>query len=260
VSTPAPAAVRTPPASTRVMAIGVTGSGKTYTLREYFLPKFPRALIVDPLGQFTAQPNAIVVYDVDDVRDALAEAVSRGRTWRVVALVDSESAVELGPLLMPPEWPRRKAFAEAVRGMVLVCDEIADVIPNAGSERGVRHWWSRGRHVGLSILASSQRPSDVHRIVTSMSQVVLCFATHEPNDMDYMRRLSPEVVRLHASIPHLGAVAYETATRRAYLIDQRWQVVRETSPAGIPDGGEVPREQAPVADPNEPAAPRGEPA
>ena len=172
-----------PPPSARVTVLGATGSGKSVYLRQAWWPRAPRLLVVDHIGEYAAQLGAVGL----DQTLALLREHAHVRTWRLFAGLVPEEIDELAAILLP--YPNLQASpALALGGMAISVDEVDRVI-GFGAGAGLRDLWRRGRHVGLTVFAASQRPANVSKEITSMSDALALLHIHEPSDIDYMRDL-----------------------------------------------------------------------
>jgi hypothetical protein len=184
----------TAPDSVRVVACGMTESGKDYWLKRLYLERCPRALMLDPLGEYIADKRVgFRVYEAEslaDVRRALARAAKEGPRWRVVARIDAQHSAAVARLLVPPVIRAGGAFPQHVGGMGLYCSEL-DLFAPTAADPDVVGLWRRGRHVGLSIYGASQRPHGISRMVTAMSGWLVVCQTHEPKDVAYLGECLP---------------------------------------------------------------------
>src|SRR3954471_10760723 len=122
----APAA---PPASSRVFACGVTGSGKTRALRRLWLDRPPRALILDATGEWLSEKGARLAHDWPELIAELRRAAGRPR-WRLVAPSDELDPVDLVELLLT--WRAGALpYPRAVGGMALLVDELSAFAHNS---------------------------------------------------------------------------------------------------------------------------------
>lgn len=210
-----------PPPSSRAFACGVTGTGKTHLLRELWIERAPRVLLLDHLGEWGA-PDA---FDLRQLVERLRQAAGRDR-WRIVASLDPEEVAKLAEILIPFGDARGKSFAAAVGGMALALDE-ADQLAGRSCDRRISGLWRRGRHVGLSIYAATQRPADVHRAVTSQSQWIAVTKVYEPRDMLYLSQLlTPDAMDALGEVPQYGALLWEQAKRSGYIVDAGRHILR----------------------------------
>jgi len=223
----APAA---PPASSRVFACGVTGSGKTRALRLLWLDRAPRALILDATGEWLPggqqyERGARVAGDWGELRAELHRVAGRAR-WRIVVPVDELEPAEVIGLLLA-RGAGGLTYPRAVGGLALVVDELAPFAHNSCSQK-ITAGWTRGRHAGLSIFGASQFPAQVARAVTSQSEWWVVYAMHEPADVAYLARALPApVMEAHRALERFHAILWNTSRRAGYLIGPDYKVIRQ---------------------------------
>lgn len=222
--------------SLRVFATGSTLSGKTYRLRTLFAERAPRVLVFDSIGNpddWINWPGAQVVESEADVFRALTECADRER-WRIVWLVElDDPAIDRVMNLLVPSSPLGFSYARAVGGMVLLCDEVAELMPNKTGELTRRRGtaWRKGRHFELSIFAGTQRIPDVHRTVTSMSRFFVCCPQHEPRDLDTLGlRMPPHVLAVAKQLTPRHCVLWDAELHRGGLIGPDGAVLKVLGP------------------------------
>lgn len=215
----------------RVFACGMTESGKDFLLNRLFLERAGRVLILDPLGEHihAKAPNGGPVWRADSVaelRRALVAAARAGPRWRIVAQVAHSTAPEIAALLVPPVIRRAGAYPQHVGGMALHCSEL-DLYAPTNADDSITGLWRRGRHVGLSIFAATQRPHGVSRAVTGMSSWVLVTRTQEPRDLRYLADfIPPNAYREVVALPWYHAVLVDKKTGAWFLLDKSQRVVK----------------------------------
>lgn len=211
--------------SERAIAVGMTRSGKTYTLRRIFIDRYPRVLVNDRIGEWKDWKGAHHAVGLDETL-ALLEAAAKRRTWRIVTSgLEEEELASLARLLVPPGGPYT-GYAYAVGGMALALDE-ADETARQGAAREVLAMWNRGRHAGLSIFAATQRPSGVARIVTAMSRWVIVCQLGEPADLRYLQAtLSADAYAAAESLPWHYTIMWDRQNRLGYLLNESRRIVR----------------------------------
>jgi DNA helicase HerA-like ATPase len=223
--------------SERAFAMGVTGSGKTTLLRKLFVARAPRVIALDVTGEWEADPGfPHVARSLDGLLRALEHfATRKERRWHIAAQLSDEETQELAQLLVPETAPR-SGLCQAYRGIAIAVDE-ADTFAPQSAPPAVRALWRRGRHAGLSIYAATQRPSAVHRDVTSQSRWLIVAQTHEGRDLAYLRQLLPaEPYRALERLPRYHAVLFDALYRRAFLLDERQEITRVFHPASAAHG------------------------
>jgi hypothetical protein len=216
----------------RVFACGMTESGKDYLLKRLFLERVQRILIVDPLGEHLEPVTGVKswhVYDVAGVRKALGEAARSGPRWRIVAQISSKAMPHVAALLVPAVIRRPGAFPQHVGGMALLCSEL-DLYASTSAEEIITGLWRRGRHVGLSVFAATQRPHGVSRSVTASSSWFLITRTQEPRDLRYLEDFLPAgAYREVLTLPWYHAVLVDKRAGAWYVLDKSQKVVRHGS-------------------------------
>jgi len=228
------------PRSVRVLACGMTESGKDFLLRRLFLDRYPRALILDPLNEWPQERadfgRIYRVQRAQDLRPTLARAVRDGARWRIYAALGAGAAPDLARCLVPEVLRPIGAFPLHVGGMALYAGELDLFAPTTAGEEVVG-LWRRGRHVGLSIFAASQRPHGISRIVTSMSGWLLITKTIEPRDLAYLRGFIPPGAHAEVlTLPWLWAVLVDTRAGRWYVLDDKQRRAREGGGENGPPG------------------------
>ena len=175
------------PPSGCVTAFGRRGSGKTLWLWRQWFARCPRLLIVDSTGEWkTKLPHAVSTIGFDATIRGL-QAMASVPEWTMTCYLDREEVIQLSKLLVPM-GKQDRSFPVLVGGMAWCLDEVHRYV-NPRRPTQLTDVWLVGRHSGLSMLAASQRPSNVSKDVTSQSDVVAIFALHEPNDVSYFTEL-----------------------------------------------------------------------
>lgn len=173
----------------RVIAAGRTLSGKTEWLWRRYLRRHRRLLIVDTIGEWSTSRSAgedvIHASGAEDVRAALADvAVMSPHEWTIVADVDREELVTLTDLIAP-----RRIDASpvpALGGLAIYIDEVDLMVPVADNR--LAGLWRRGRHIGISVYAATQRPASVSKEVSAMVDIYGVLALDEVRDVEYLRQ------------------------------------------------------------------------
>ncbi len=222
--------------SQRAFATGSTLSGKTFRLRTLFAERVPRSLVLDSIGNprdWMSWAGAEVVDSLDGVSQALSLNASRTR-WRIVWLTElDDPAVDKVLDLLVPSSPLGFSYSDAIGGMALICDEIAELMPNKSGDltrtRGEK--WRKGRHKQLSIFAGTQRIPDVHRTVTSQSRYFICCPQNEPRDLDTLgRRLPGHVLTVARQLKPRHCVLWDADLMRGGLLDPEGRVIQAFGP------------------------------
>lgn len=176
----------TVPATVRVFIAGASGSGKSTAAWRHYLERFPRRLLLDFTGEWDSHADALVG-DVWELSQALRKLAPRGQ-WTISAALDDGQLVELVDYLIPVPHLEESPI-RLMHGAVVLVDEVDLIAPPRSVREEVRTLWRRSRHVGLSIVATTQRPEAVSREVSSQSHQALCLQLVEPAALDYMADL-----------------------------------------------------------------------
>lgn len=175
------------PQTLRVFIAGSSGSGKSTAAWRFYLEKYPRRILLDFTGEWAGNADA-VVYSVQELSTKMRQLAPRGR-WTISAALDGDDDLEeLVDYLIPVPHLERSPIRQ-LGGAVLLVDEVDLIAPPHTARREVRTLWRRSRHVGLSIVATTQRPESVSREVSAQSQHVLCLQLIEPAALEYMSKI-----------------------------------------------------------------------
>lgn len=156
------------------IAIGKSGSGKSFLVRQLIRPK-RRLIVFDTMAEYT---DGVVFTD----RRAMLEF------WRKHARGDFR-------IIYQPEFNPAREIDE-IAELVYLCGHVCFVIeevtaytnPNYISDQ-LAHCIQRGRHKDIEIVATTQRPYGLHRLLTSQCRDIYVFNTNEPRDVAYLRDL-----------------------------------------------------------------------
>lgn len=175
------------PATVRAFIAGSSGSGKSTAAWRFYLQNFPRRILLDPTGEWGGNSDA-TVYNVQELSLQMRRLAPRGR-WTISVALDGEDDIEeLVDYLIPVPHLERSPIRQ-MGGAVLLVDEVDLIAPPHTARREIRTLWRRSRHVGLSVVATTQRPESVSREVTAQSQHVLCLQLVEPAALEYMAKI-----------------------------------------------------------------------
>lgn len=222
--------------SERVFACGVTGSGKTEFLARRFLPRAPRLLIVDQTGEWADREKyAPYCFGYEDTVSVLGEHAGKDR-WRIICSVTPAEVSQLATRMLVPSPRPRDGFAASVGGMAVLLDEVDILTPNGRAPAELTHLWRRGRHVGLSVYAATQRPANVSKEVTAQCRWICVLRQHEVRDIKYLSDLIGADVIGHV-MPVVNRVPYsvllwDSQLRAGYILDKNGHVRGTARPAG----------------------------
>jgi len=161
-----------------LLILGTIGSGKT-CLAYYFTQREKRLIVVDTMADERYKDAGVIVYDLDQV----GEILERQKRFRIVF-----RSVKPGDLKGVFE------YARSACNIVLLIEEASfyDLMgPWARSRKKSKVFQEavvRGRHDNLKIVATTQRPAQVHNLLISQSEILLG-KVFETNDARYLRGL-----------------------------------------------------------------------
>lgn len=220
-----------------VFVCGKTGSGKTHLLAKRLGPRHRRRITIDLVGEGRKlYPQAYQAIGLRAVYRALRSWVGKEITgWHMIAVLTNEEVGALMWKLCPIFDGRTDSLAALLGGVCVETYEIDVLMPVNGSgketAKAFKNAFARGRHVGLSLLAATQRPAQCDRIVTSQSNAIISFHMHEPRDLAWLRDVGGS--RLAEEVRALGK--YESAWYHAengHIItrDPDYRVIRRFTP------------------------------
>lgn len=162
--------------------IGATGSGKGVGIREALAGlDLSRFAAFDPMHEYGDLPGVVVVSSAVEALRLMQRAKFRV-VWQPADDTDYQGA-------------RFRAEFEAwcrgcfrVGDLVMLVEELELVTSPQRSSASWRTCTKRGRHVGLHILAASQRPADCDKAFLSSCSYIRCFSLRESPDIDRMAR------------------------------------------------------------------------
>ena len=207
-------------------ACGMRASGKS-TLLARHAARFPRRLIIDPIAEYWGvYKGAIECLSLPETLDALGDLV-KVRRWTIVACLEPADTVKLCGMLAPLNNPRA-GYSISVDGLLLECGEVDTIAPNSKAiPNEIKNLFQRGRHYRVSVVCATQRPRDVHRVVTSQADVISCFRQHEPRDVDYLASLTTSALAARiATLEPYAHLQFLPRVMRAFLVDSKGKEVK----------------------------------
>jgi len=161
-----------------VTILGRKGSGKTTLVRE-IVREHRRVVILDYIGEYGADCGARVVAGFSASIHALV-AASRERAFRLsLRMLDEETLAAL-----PVAWE--------LEDYLLVVEEASAYCSPSQLPPEIARIVKFGRHQRISQVYVAQRPSMLHRHVTSQSDLIVSFHQHEPIDVRYLSAIAGE--------------------------------------------------------------------
>lgn len=208
---------------------GMRASGKSVLLARY-AAKFDRRIVLDPNCEFLGvYPGARECHTLRQTIDALDDCAGEKR-WTVVSCIDPEQVPKLCRVLAPVG--SLGGYSRAVGGCLLECGEVDTIAPNhAGIAAEVRNLFQRGRHYRISVVCATQRPRDVHRVVTAQADAICAFKQHEPRDLDYLAQCTSVAIADRVrQLERYFHVQYLPNQGAAFLVNPRGATVQRIDP------------------------------
>lgn len=174
--------------NTIITLLGRKGSGKS-TLTAEIIRESPRVVILDYLGEYGANVKAQVVTGFRPALDALVEA-SGERRFRLSLRIEDE---DLAMRILPVAWE--------LSDYLLVVEEASAYCSPTQIPPELARMVRFGRHQRISQLYVAQRPSMLHRHITSQSDLIISFRQHEPIDVRYLRMTAGEAADAVQTLP-----------------------------------------------------------
>lgn len=224
------------PASDRVLAVGDTGTGKSYFLSRQILPRYARVIVLDVTGEMWLKRaelggRAVQVETAAEVVRAV-QALAPVRTpWRIYTALTEAETIKLCEVLVPERIATAPSLSRAVGGLAVYCDEL-EVLAAHNAPPIVGGLWNRGRHVSLTIIGATQYPASVKPLVRGASRLFIVGQLSDPNAVDYLRRAGfPEIVMQWVeSLEFQRLVLFDKRVRRGWLLDRSHNAIADFSP------------------------------
>lgn len=223
-----------PAPTLRAFIAGNSGSGKTTLANRLYLTRYPRVLILDLTGEWEGKVDASAGSVPELVAVMRNMARERGR-WKISAGISPAELPQLVDWLIPvPDLKRSPILA--MHGAAILVDEVDLLAPPGTAKEEVRTLYRRSRHVGLSVVSTTQRPANVSREVSSQSLHAVALSLNEPRDVKYMAdlmRWSPRDIS-----------QWKQWTRR-HRHGGQWRNLQTGQTLWIPESG-IPERQGPT--------------
>ena len=175
-----------------MLILGKTGSGKSF-LAKRLLKKFDRYIIYDTQGEYT---DGVVFERIEELYNFL------------IKVGDYKFRCIYNPLNIDTEISEICRFAYLLGDCCVLCEEIDLYCSPSYIDPDFNNIVRRGRHKGVSIIALSQRPVGINKIITSQFSTTYSFFQDEPRDIDYLRDRFGKSVNI---LPHLNFKSFEYA-------------------------------------------------
>jgi hypothetical protein len=140
----------------------------------------PRVIVFDTMGEYD--------HAIESFPEAVRELgrLEQVRRFRVaIRLPEDEDALEA------------MEVAYEVTNCLVVFEEVSFYCSPSSMPTILKKFVRYGRHREISQVYVSRRPAEINRDLTAQSDLIVSFRQHEPNDIDYLRKLmGPEADKL----------------------------------------------------------------
>lgn len=163
--------------------LGSTGSGKT-TFMWTLLQRQQRYFVIDPTADDEKFQSVTLATTVKQ-----ATELSKSPSFRIRIITESPLAFEY---LCWLAWQRQNC--------TIAVDEVHQFVPNV--HNGIPFWFKKlvlqGRHRNVSIIATSQRPQNVHKDFLSEAAThgLHVFRMNDPYGIETIRKIIPDAEKV----------------------------------------------------------------
>lgn len=170
---------------------------------------YPRVIVIDPLGEWREREAQARAHDFGSFGTAL-RAVYDSPSFRLVYEPDPSLSLEAASAdfdaLLRAVY---LAGRDSGRGVCLVLEEVHHFAPIHSMEHWLRQIILTGRHAGIAIIASTQRPASVNKALVSQASHVFTGQLFESRDVRYLAETcSDEMARAAAQLPKLSFIGF----------------------------------------------------
>ncbi|MGE3263587.1 MAG: DUF87 domain-containing protein [Bacteriovoracia bacterium] len=183
-------------ATTVTSILGMRGCGKTYLSRK-IQEMYPRVIIIDVTGEYR---DGTECYDFEEFVDALRLSLKQEK-FRIIfhshmdAGAEEKSVIEQCIRLA---MIRSSAKEADYNNLLLVLEEVQNYSTAHALPHYLRYAYLTGRHEGVALLATSQRPAEVHKTILSQSHNLFVGMCQDANDVKWLSsRLKGHAERLY---------------------------------------------------------------
>ena len=161
-----------------ITILGKRGSGKS-TLAWEFAKLYPRLIVFDPLNEHDESNFTHVVDTFDDFADAIL-ATARKANFRILYRFDVESDSH------DEEFNHAQRVLYYRGDVAQLVEEVWIFSGKGAIPKWLRQCYLTGRHRGLAIIVTSQRPASVHKDIMAQTNQFFSGTMFESNDVRYL--------------------------------------------------------------------------
>jgi len=170
-----------------ILLMGTTGSGKTYKMNE-LMKDVPRVFLFDLMADKHFENWGVLC---EDCESAVHLARQTEKFHIRMQFAEPERFNFMCKLLV-----KRPMGHEAFPNTLIVVDEIAMFCSPQWMPESLSDLVRLGRHTNAQLIATTQRPPDIHPFIRSQAKEWYLFQMHEERDLDVFKRRVPNVEQL----------------------------------------------------------------
>lgn len=195
--------------NTIVSLFGRKGSGKSTLARE-ISEDYRRVIALDSMGEYDEDNGSFDVYH--GLAESAQAIVSHAKLplFRLSLRVDTTD-----------DFLKLLRIAYEVPDVLLMVEETSLYCSPSRLPDDLSRLVRYGRHRRINILFVARRPSEIHRELTSQSDVIVTFRQHEPRDVDYLRSFIGERVERVSALPEYHVLAFGDVEKYPVAVIER---------------------------------------
>ncbi len=156
-----------------ILIFGKRGGGKSWLCGVIIKP-MPRVVVFDTIGEYK---DGFIFDNTGDL--CRFWKANHRKTFRLIYRpVDVES-----------EFARVAELVWLCGDVTFVVEEVDLYASPHQIGESFKQLLQRGRHQNITLIAITQRPFGIHRLLTSQAKEIYIFSTNEPRDRGYLRDL-----------------------------------------------------------------------
>lgn len=182
----------------KIAIFGRSGCGKS-TLQAAITSCYPRLVIIDRMREHFE--GDLITNNFEVYANFLSKALGEKRsTFRIVFQFDIEKQTDSQEFIFEQVVRLAYKFGEITgKGITLSVEEVQFFAPPTYIPHWLKEATLTGRHAGMGVIISSQRPAAVHKDLVSQASHAFFGSLYEVRDIEYCRAI-------------LGDKAYELQT------------------------------------------------
>jgi len=162
----------------RLIITGSSQAGKSYWTKRY-IAKAQRVLVVDHLQEY----QDLTAIAGPGLRKLISFFTSflpdRPQSWALAYRPGVDSLLLDFDMICTWAWE--------IGNLTFVIEEISWYASNNRMPPALANLVARGRHRGIQMIVTAQRPAQIPMLYRENATRLICFRCHEPNSLDYLR-------------------------------------------------------------------------